>query len=152
VLEVASVIGVKFPEWLLRELTGGDGVSDNLRVLEEAGILARCEVPVDGEGALGQPCWRFRHELFHDAAYGRLLSDRKRQLHAALADRMERAEPPVAAAELARHRMAAGDVGKALPVLERAAAEADAIGATAEAEAFRQAAASLRAGAAPASS
>jgi adenylate cyclase len=150
-LEVASVIGVTFPEWLLRELAGGEGVSDDLRLLASAGILTPCEGFADEAGAETlTDCWRFRHELFHDAAYGRLLSVRRRQLHAALADRLEIAEPPVAAAELARHRMAAGDPEKALPVLERAAAEAEAIGATAEAEAFRQAAASLRAGAAPA--
>ena len=42
--------------------------------------------------------------------------------------------------------MAAGDVARAMPLLERAAAAADAMGAPAEAEAFRQAAAGLRDG------
>jgi predicted ATPase len=91
-------------------------------------------------------CWRFRHQLFHDAAYGRMLTDRKRQLHTALADRLEVVDPPAGAAELARHRLAAGDVERALPLLEKAALEADAVGAPAEAEAFRQAAESLRTG------
>jgi hypothetical protein len=55
-------------------------------------------------------------------------------------------EPAVDAAELARHRMAAGDKVRAVPLLERAAQEAEAMGAMAEAEAFRQAATALRDG------
>ena len=146
-LLVAAVIGATFPEWLLRELQGTPDVADDLRQLSEAGILIRCEgEAVDSEGA-PEPtgCWRFRHQLFHDAAYGRLLIDRRRQLHTALADRLETEACPDPA-ELARHRMAAGDVARALPLLERAAASADAMGAPAEAEAFRQAATSLRDG------
>ncbi|MGD0017966.1 MAG: adenylate/guanylate cyclase domain-containing protein [Candidatus Limnocylindrales bacterium] len=147
-LEVAAVIGVTFQDWLLRELQGGSDVADDLRQLAEAGILVRCEGEAGGSGEAPQPtgCWRFRHQLFHDAAYGRLLIDRKRHLHTALADRLETAEPAVDAAELARHRMAAGDVARAVPLLERAAVEADAMGALAEAEAFRQAATALRDG------
>jgi predicted ATPase len=90
--------------------------------------------------------WRFRHQLFLDAAYGRLLSDRRRVLHGTLADLLEAAEIPADAADLARHRMAAGDVGKALPLLERAAREAASVGAMAEAEAFARAAAEIRGG------
>jgi adenylate cyclase len=141
-LEVAAVIGVTFQDWLLRELQGGSDVSEDLRQLAEAGILVRCE------GDTGEPtrCWRFRHQLFHDAAYGRLLIDRKQHLHTRLADRLETVEPAVDAAELARHRMAAGDVARAVPLLERAAREAETVGAFAEAEAFRQAATALREG------
>jgi class 3 adenylate cyclase len=148
VLEIASVIGVVFPEWLVLELRGGDSVSADLHALAAAGIVAPCEVTAkcEDEPAEALPgCWRFRHELFHDTAYGRLLTERKRQLHTTLADRLEKVEPQVAAAELAHHRMAASDAERALPVLQRAAAEAEAIGAMAEAEAFRQAARSLEA-------
>jgi len=148
-LEIASVIGVVFPEWLVRELCGSDSVAEDLQALAAAGIVGPCEVTgkCDGEDSTEAlpGCWQFRHELFHDAAYGRLLSGRKRQLHASLADRLEKVQPPVAAAELAHHRMAAGDADRALPVLDRAAAEAEAIGATAEAEAFRQAARAFQA-------
>jgi predicted ATPase len=148
VLEVAAVIGVTFREWLLRELQGGSEVGEDLRQLAEAGILVRCEGEEGDSKDAAEPsgCWRFRHQLFQDAAYGRLLTDRKRHLHAALADRLETAEPAVDAAELARHRMAAGDAVRAVPLLERAALEAEAIGAVAEADGFRQAARALREG------
>ena len=146
-LEVASVVGVTFPEWLLRELAGSEDMAEDLTQLAAAGMLTRCDVEPAGDEAAAQTgCWRFRHELFHDVAYGRLLTAQKRQLHTALADRLELVEPAVGAAELARHRMAAGDAARAVPVLERAAAEAEAIGALAEAEAFRQAARSFQAG------
>jgi len=79
-----------------------------------------------------------------DAAYGRLLAPRRRHLHAALADRLEAVEPPVGAAELARHRVAAGDVERALPLLQQAAREAASIGAVEEAEAFLGAEATLQ--------
>jgi adenylate cyclase len=147
-LEVGAVIGVTFPEWLLCELEGRSDMGDDLCQLADAGILVRCE------SESGQPdgkfkttgSWRFRHQLFHDAAYGRLLSDRRQHLHTVLADRLEAVEPAADAAELARHRIAAGDVARALPLLERAATEAEAMGALVEAEAFRQAAAALRDG------
>jgi predicted ATPase len=146
-LEVASVIGVVFPEWLVAELSGSEGTARGLDELAAAGILERCEgEPDDLDAGTQSGCWRFRHELFHDAAYGRLLIARKRQLHTALADRLEEADPPAGAAELARHRMAAGDAVRAVPALELAAAEAEAMGAVAEAEAFRAAARSFRDG------
>jgi adenylate cyclase len=146
-LEVASVAGVEFGTALLRDLRGGTDVSGDLRQLAEAGIVVRCEDEPDEAQALAETrdpdCWRFKHQLWHDAAYGRLLADRRQALHAALADRLEARTPPVDAAELARHRIAAGDAERALPLLERAAQEAEALGAIAEAEAFRLAAAEL---------
>jgi predicted ATPase len=144
-LEVASVIGMSFSEPLLLALCGEAVIDGDLRELAEAGIVTRAEEP-------GMPPnqWRFRHQLFLDAAYGRLLTDRRRQLHAAVADRLDLSEPQTDAAELARHRMAAGDAGRALPLLERAAREAAAVGAVAEAEAFVRAAAELRSAAVPA--
>jgi adenylate cyclase len=142
VLEVASVIGMTFPEWLLRDLGGETSDPADLSVLAEAGIIARVDEKDDAAG--GSTRWRFLHQLFHDATYGRILVERRRRLHSALADRLETADPPVGAAELAHHRVAAGDVQRALPLLERAAVEAGAVGAVAEAEAFQRMAASLR--------
>jgi class 3 adenylate cyclase len=138
-LEVASVIGMTFSATLLLSLCG-DGLSgDDLRALEEAGIVAGADDP-------GMPPnqWRFRHQLFLDAAYGRLLGDRRRLLHGALADLLEGPEGPADADVLARHRVAAGDAERALPLLERAAREAAAVGALAESEAFSRAAAAIR--------
>lgn len=144
-LEVASVIGMSFSEPLLLALCG-DGVGDgDLGELSEAGMVTRAEEPGMPPGQ-----WRFRHQLFLDAACGRLLAERRRQLHAAVADRLEVTEPQTDAAELARHRLAAGDPARALPLLERAAREAAAVGAVAEAEAFYRAAADIRRAAAPA--
>ena len=138
-LELASVIGMTFPEWLLCELRGVDCEASELLLLAEAGILVRSE-----DGGEGVARWRFKNQLFMDAAYGRLLAPRRRQLHTALADRLELVEPPVGAAELARHRVAAGDVDRALPLLHQAAREAAAMGAFAEAEGFLSAEAAIR--------
>jgi class 3 adenylate cyclase len=137
-LELASVIGMTFPEWLLCELRGLRSGTSELAQLAEAGILARSEEGVDGTAK-----WKFKHQLFMDAAYGRLLAPRRRELHATLADRLETVDPPVGAAELARHRVAAGDAERALPLLRQAAREAAAIGAVEEAEAFLAAEAAL---------
>jgi predicted ATPase len=138
-LELASVIGMTFPEWLLCELRGLDSEASELALLEEAGIVVRAD-----EGAEGGPKWRFKHQLFMDAAYGRLLAPRRRQLHATLADRLEKVEPPVGSGELARHRVAAGETERALPLLRQAAREAALMGAFAEAEGFLAAEAALR--------
>jgi predicted ATPase len=143
-LEVAAVIGMTFSEPLVCALCGGTQ-SENLRQLAEAGIVTQAE-----EIGAAKDQWRFRHQLFLDAAYGRLLAGRRRQLHAELADLLETVEPRVGAAELARHRVAAGDAERALPLLEQAAREAAAVGAVTEAEAFLRTAAELRGEAAPA--
>jgi predicted ATPase len=140
-LEAASVIGMSFSEPLLMALCGDGLCSDDLRALEDAGIVVGVDEP-------GMPPnqWRFRHQLFVDAAYGRLLADRRRLLHGTLADLLEASEPNPDAADLARHRVAAGDAQRALPLLERASREAAAVGALAEAEAFARAAAEIRGG------
>lgn len=146
-LEAASVIGTTFSEGLLRQLCGGCPEGDYLERLSEAGILARVDEAGEDDRPLPdstEPRWRFTHALFLDAAYGRLLGDCRRALHTALADLLETSEPGTDAGELARHRVAAGDIVRALPLLERAAREAAAIGATTEAETFLRTAARLR--------
>jgi predicted ATPase len=92
--------------------------------------------------------WRFRHQLFLDAAYGRMLADRRQRLHGVLADLLEAADDHTDVAELARHRVAAGDAKRALPLLDQAAREAAAVGAVPEAEAFARTAAEIRGGSA----
>jgi predicted ATPase len=138
-LEAASVIGMTFTEPLLLSLCGNEVDGRDLRELAEAGIVAGADEPgsVPGE-------WRFRHQLFLDAAYRRLLIDRRQALHGALADILDTYEPRPDVAELARHRVAAGDSARALPLLEQAAREAAAVGAVPEAEAFARAAAEIR--------
>ena len=142
-LEVASIIGMTFSEPLLMALCG-DGVDgDDLRELAEAGIVTGADEP-------GMPPnqWRFRHQLFLDAAYGRMLADRRQRLHGVLADLLEATDDHTDVAELARHRVAAGDAKRALPLLDQAAREAAAVGAVPEAEAFARTAAEIRGGSA----
>ena len=138
-LEVAAVIGRAFAEPLLTALCGGRCGDAELQELVEAGILARVEDPGQTEAQ-----WRFRHQLYLDAAYGRLLADRRRLLHATLADLLESTQTRPDVAELARHRIAAGDSVRAQPLLEQAAREAASVGAIAEAEGFQRTLAELR--------
>jgi len=140
-LEAASVIGMTFTEPLLQALCGIDLDQIDLADLVAAGIISEGEEP-------GLPAgqWRFRHQLFADAAYGRLLAERRRGLHGSLADLLDATEPRPDVAEIARHRLAAGDHARALPLLDQAAREAAAVGATAEAEGFARTAAEIRGG------
>jgi adenylate cyclase len=144
-LEVASVIGMTFSEPMLLALCEGDVTNADLHELADAGMIAGAEDP-----GMAPSQWRFRHQLFLDAAYGRLLADRRRALHGAVADSLEATEPRTDVAELARHRVAARDAKRAVPLLEQAAREAAAVGATAEAEAFARTADELRGQRAPA--
>jgi hypothetical protein len=138
-LEVASVFGMTFSETALLALCAEGVDRGDLEALAETGLVAGAEEPGMPPGQ-----WRFRHQLFLDAAYGRLLAERRRSLHGSLADLFEASRPHPDTAELARHRVAAGDTKRALPLLEQAAREAAALGATAESEAFTRAAEEIR--------
>lgn len=133
VLDVAAVIGMTFRAETLAHLMGHPPHREVLDGLSEAALV----VPLD-EGTI----WRFAHPLIREAAYAGLLTARRRALHGDLADRLE-VEPRVALARVAHHRAAAGDPARAVPLLDRAAREALAIGATAEAAEFWRAAARL---------
>jgi predicted ATPase len=136
---------MSFSESLLLALCGDAAEGVDLRELAEAGMVVGADDP---SAAPAQ--WHFRHQLYLDAAYGRLLIDRRQMLHRTLADILDGMEPKPDVAELARHRVAAGDGEKALPLLEQAAREAAAVGAMPEAEAFARAAAEIKAAAAAA--
>ncbi|HEU6440074.1 MAG TPA: adenylate/guanylate cyclase domain-containing protein [Terriglobales bacterium] len=138
-LEVAAVIGSSFSEPLLTALCDGNCSASELGELTEAGILTVVDDPGQTEKQ-----WKFRHQLYLDAAYGRPLADRRRLLHATLADLLEATQTRPDLAELARHRIAAGDSVRAQPLLEQAAREAASAGAIAEAEGFRRTLAELR--------
>jgi len=133
------VIGSSFSEPLLTALCGGNCSDTELGELAEAGIL----IGVDEPGQTGKQ-WKFRHQLYLDAAYGRLLADRRRLLHATLAGLLEATQTRPDVAELARHWIAAGDSVRAQPLLEQAAREAASVGAIAEAEGFQRTLAELR--------
>lgn len=136
VLGVASVIGIRFDVQGVAALLGVPPPAPAvMERLADAALIVRGE---DDD-------WRFAHALIHDAAYEGLLASRRRALHARMADDLERSPAAVTLGAVARHRAAAGDVAKALPLLREAAAMATALGAAAEAAAFERQAADLEA-------
>jgi predicted ATPase len=141
VLRVASVVGVTFAEPVVADVLGDEIQPDVYTRLADASLIVAVESP----GA-----WRFSHPLIHDAAYLGLLASARRQLHTIVADRLEASNDRVPISVVARHRAAAEDVERAVPLLARAAEEAAAVGASAEAASFWTAAADLEPGGAAA--
>jgi class 3 adenylate cyclase len=136
ILRVGAVLGMSFHE---------DTIEDVLEAVVDAGVYERLAeaamiVPIDANGG-----WRFCHPLIHDAAYTSLLATDRKTLHGRVADRIETARPG-ALEVIARHRAAAGDAERAIPLLIRAAEQAQGLGAAAEAAAWFSAAADLAAG------
>jgi adenylate cyclase len=134
VLRVASVIGVTFREPIVAEVFGERVEREIYERLGEASLI----VAVDGTGG-----WRFSHPLIHDAAYSGLLGSSRRRLHARVADLLDTPSGRGAIGAVARHRAAAGDGARAVPLLADAAEEALAVGAQAEAASFWTTAADL---------
>ena len=134
VLRVASVIGMSFRENVVEEVLEERIAPDQYERLAEAAMI----VPGDGSGG-----WRFCHALIHDAAYASLLATDRRALHTRVADRIEASPRAGPIGVIARHRAAAGDSARAVPLLERAAASALGLGARAEAAAYLETAAGL---------
>jgi class 3 adenylate cyclase len=134
VLRVASVVGVTFRAPVIGELLGDHvepGVYAN---------LAQASLIVSQDAA---DAWRFSHPLIHDAAYWSLLGSARRRLHGRVADLLEARTGRGAIGVVARHRAAAGDIDRAVPLLARAAEDSAAVGALAEAASFWTAAANL---------
>jgi predicted ATPase len=134
VLGVASVIGIAFDASTVEALLERRLEPDALEHLVASALV----VP-DGDG------WRFSHALIHDAAYAGLLASRRRALHARLADRLETGPVPSTPSQIAAHRVAAGEIARAIPLLREAAASAFALGAVTEAAALWRQAADLAA-------
>jgi predicted ATPase len=134
ILRVASVVGIQFREPVVAEVVGELVHPDVFERLAEASLI----VAVDG--ARG---WRFSHPLIHDAAYSGLLGSTRRRLHTRVADLLASRSGRGAIGAVARHRAAAGDEQRAVPLLAEAAEEALAVGAQAEAASFWTAAADL---------
>jgi predicted ATPase len=133
-LGIASVIGITFRPTALEDLLEEPLEQATFDQLVEAALIEPHE-----NGA-----WRFSHGLIHDAAYAGLLASRRRLLHARFADRLE-ARGAGTAGQVAAHRVAAGDIARAIPLLRDAADSALALGAAAEAAAFWMQAADLAA-------
>ena len=134
VLRVASVVGVLFEEPVVAEVLGEQVDPEIYARLTDASLIA----PIDAAAT-----WRFSHPLIHDAAYWGLLGSARRRLHARVADLLETIEGGTAIGVVARHRAAAGDHVRAIPLLVHAAEKASAVGAAAEAASFWMEAADL---------
>jgi DNA-binding CsgD family transcriptional regulator/tetratricopeptide (TPR) repeat protein len=125
VLGVAAVAGRRVPHRLLAEVSG-QPEAELERGLHEAvsvGVLTT-------DAATGS--YAFRHALLQEAVYGDLLPGEQVRLHAAYASLLA-ADPDGAAAELAHHCLASHDLVGALAASVRAAEEAEAVLAPAEA-------------------
>jgi class 3 adenylate cyclase len=133
VLGVASVIGVTFRPEVVASLIDRPLAPGAFDRLADAALIVRAD---DGH-------WQFAHALIHDAAYAGLLASRRRLLHGRVADRLEQRDTPTALGAVAGHRVAAGDVARAVPLLREAAESALGLGAAAEAAAFWRQAAEL---------
>jgi class 3 adenylate cyclase len=134
ILRMASVVGMNFRETFVDEIVGHAVDPAIYGRLSEASLI----VQLDGAGG-----WRFGHPLIHEAAYAGLLATRRRQVHSRVADRLEASTSREAIGVVARHRAAAGDRDRAVPLLIEAAEEALAVGAPEEAAQFWTAAAEL---------
>ncbi|HEY0443919.1 MAG TPA: adenylate/guanylate cyclase domain-containing protein [Candidatus Limnocylindrales bacterium] len=133
VIRVASVIGSTFSAELVTELLGRSPGTTTFDALVDAALVVRLRA---------RGSWGFAHPLIREAAYAGLLTSRRRALHGRLADLLD-GQPGIGIGRVARHRTAAGDVDAALPLLEQAARDALALGATAEAAEFWRTAAGL---------
>ena len=125
VLRVAAVAGRRVPHRLLAGVAGQPeaNLETGLHEAVGAGVLT-------SDAATGS--YAFRHALLLEAVYGDLLPGEQVRLHAAYA-RLLAAEPGGAAAELAHHSLASHDLAGALAASVRAASEAEAVLAPAEA-------------------
>jgi class 3 adenylate cyclase/tetratricopeptide (TPR) repeat protein len=87
-LQTAAVIGKDVPDALLRAVADHDdsGLQRELAVLRAAEFLYETSL-------FPEPEYTFKHALTHEVAYGSLLQDRKRDLHARIAEAIERLSP-----------------------------------------------------------
>jgi class 3 adenylate cyclase/tetratricopeptide (TPR) repeat protein len=87
-LQAASVVGKDVPFLLLQAIADLDenALSAGLAQLQAGEFLYETSLFPDLE-------YTFKHALTHEVAYGSLLGERKRQLHAAIVDALERLHP-----------------------------------------------------------
>ena len=121
-LQVASVVGKDVPLTLLRAIAGLDDntLRAGLAQLQATELLYETALFPDVE-------YTFKHALTHDVAYSSLLAERRRQLHGAIVDAMERLHPErlVEQVELVAHHARYGeDRDRAVRYLRQAGAKA----------------------------
>ncbi len=132
IVQMASAIGKEFSHALLAHVTQKNEaeLDPALDRLVQAGLLLRHGVAPDATYA-------FKHALCQDVAYGTLLSEPRRTLHARIAEAMEFHSPDLATTEpevLARHYAQAGLTEKAAVFWAKAGRHSLARSALAEAE------------------
>ena len=121
-LEIAAVIGKDFPLTLLQAVAdeNEETLHRALGHLQTAELLYETRLFPDLE-------YTFKHALTHEVAYGSLLHDRRRNLHARTAEAMERLYGDRQAEQvdrLAYHALCAEQWGKAVVLYRQAAAKA----------------------------
>lgn len=144
-LQAAAVVGMDVSYALLRAIAGLDEVElrGGLARLQAAEFVYEARLFPDLE-------YTFKHVLTHDVAYAGVLSERRRALHGAIVDAVERlldADRRVQYIErLAYHAVRAEDTAQALRYLRLAAAKAAAHSANHEAVEYLEQALALLAG------
>ena len=118
VAQIGAVIGREFSLKLLAAVAdlGGDALEDALKELVGSGLAFR-------RGSSPETTYAFKHALVQDAAYQSLLRSRRQQLHARIADALEREFPGLVDAEpevLAHHCTQAGLAERAVEYWSRA--------------------------------
>jgi class 3 adenylate cyclase/predicted ATPase len=111
VAQIGAAIGREFSHALLVSVTGETEpeLAASLDQLLQSGLLSR-------DGTPPHATYLFKHALVQDAAYGTLLREPRRALHARIADAIEERFPEVAESHpetLARHCTEAGQIEKA---------------------------------------
>jgi class 3 adenylate cyclase/predicted ATPase len=118
VAQTAACIGREFSHRLIAAVSPLDGaaLSDALRQLAESELIFAVGSPPDTDYA-------FKHALVQHTAYESLLRSRRAQIHAAIAEAIERTEPDTVANDpglLAHHLGEAGQMMRALEYWRRA--------------------------------
>ncbi len=111
VAQIGAAIGREFSHALLVSIAGETQpeLAASLDRLLQSGLLSR-------EGTPPNATYLFKHALVQDAAYGTLLREPRRALHARIANAIEEGFPEVAESHpetLARHHTEAGQIEKA---------------------------------------
>jgi class 3 adenylate cyclase/predicted ATPase len=132
--QIGAAIGREFSHALLVSVTGNSEseLSAPLDRLLQSELLSR-------EGRPPHAMYLFKHALVQDAAYGTLLREPRRALHARIADAIEERFPEVAESHpetLARHYTEAGQIEKAASLWGKAGQRS--LGSAAFPEAERQ--------------
>ncbi len=131
VAQIGAAIGREFTYRLLSAVAQ----QPDDRMKEALDRLVRAEL-LFGRGEVPEAVYTFKHALVQEAAYASLLRERRRTLHAHIAQALEGAFPEVAETQpelVAHHYAAAGLTAPAIDYYRRAAERAMAASANAEA-------------------